>query len=126
MSSIEYNDIADLMTETLIEINNMLYRELVFPVFKTTNTGALLNKEFWFYLHSDYFQYLGLLIACNTYCNYEKLKHTHNEEDISSQLISFFYFYSNIYLKYLTKDKQMGKAEIYSDIICLTNNIKNY
>ena len=22
---------------------------LVFPVFKTTNTGALINAEFWFY-----------------------------------------------------------------------------
>ena len=56
MSWIEYNYIADLMTETLIEINNMLYRELVFPVFKTTNTGAILNKEFWFlYLHNSYF-----------------------------------------------------------------------
>ena len=53
---IEYIYIADLMTETLIEINNMLYRKLVFPVFKTTNTGALLNKEFWFlYLHNSYF-----------------------------------------------------------------------
>ena len=53
---IEYIYIADLMTETLIEINNMLYRELVFPVFKTTNTGAILNKEFWFlYLHNSYF-----------------------------------------------------------------------
>ena len=56
MSWIEYNDIADLITEALIEINNMLYRKLVFPVFKTTNTGALLNKEFWFlYLHNSYF-----------------------------------------------------------------------
>ena len=56
MSSIDYNDIAELMAETLIEINNMLYRELVFPVFKTTNTGALLNTEFWFlYLHNSYF-----------------------------------------------------------------------
>ena len=53
---IEYICIAVLMTETLIEINNMLYRELVSPVFKTTNTGALLNKEFWFlYLHNSYF-----------------------------------------------------------------------
>ena len=53
---IEYIYIADLMIETLIEINNMLYRKLVFPVFKTTNTGALLNKEFWFlYLHNSYF-----------------------------------------------------------------------
>ena len=56
MSCKDYNDIVDLMTEALIEINNMLYRELVFPVFKTTNTGALLNKEFWFlYLHNSYF-----------------------------------------------------------------------
>ena len=56
MSCKDYNDIAELMIETLIEINNMLYRELVFPVFKTTNTGALLNKEFWFlYLHNSYF-----------------------------------------------------------------------
>lgn len=39
MSYLSYSDIADLMTETLIEINNMLYRELVFPVFKTTNFG---------------------------------------------------------------------------------------
>ena len=63
MSCKDYSDIADLMTEALIEINNMLYRELVFPVFKTTNTGALLNTEFWFlYLHNSYFQYLGLLI----------------------------------------------------------------
>ena len=57
MSLIEYNDIAiaDLMTEALIEINNMLYRKLVFPVFKTTNTGAFINKEFWFlYLHNSY------------------------------------------------------------------------
>ncbi len=43
MSLIDYNDIADLMTETLIEINNMLYRELVFPIFQTTNSGALIN-----------------------------------------------------------------------------------
>lgn len=50
-----YSDIAELMTEALIEINNMLYRELVFPVFKTTNTGALINAEFWFYEHIDYF-----------------------------------------------------------------------
>ena len=28
---------------------------LVFPVFKTTNTGALLNAEFWFYFYSNYF-----------------------------------------------------------------------
>lgn len=28
---------------------------LVFPVFKTTNTGALLNAELWFYEHIDYF-----------------------------------------------------------------------
>ena len=28
---------------------------LVFPVFKTTNTGALLNAEFCFYEHIDYF-----------------------------------------------------------------------
>ena len=54
-SWILYNNIADLMTEALIEINNMLYRELVFPVFKTTNTGALLNAEFWFYFYSNYF-----------------------------------------------------------------------
>ena len=51
-----YSNIAVLIEEELIEINNMLYRELVFPVFKTTNTGALLNKEFWFlYLHNSYF-----------------------------------------------------------------------
>ena len=56
MSCKDYRDMADLMTEALIEINNMLYRELVFPVFKTTNTGALINKEFWFlYLHNSYF-----------------------------------------------------------------------
>ena len=56
MSWKDYNDIADLMTETLIEINNRLDRKLVFPVFKTTNTGARLNKEFWFlYLHNSYF-----------------------------------------------------------------------
>ena len=57
MSYLQYCYIAELMTEALyIEINNMLYRELVFPVFKTTNTGALLNKEFWFlYLHNSYF-----------------------------------------------------------------------
>ena len=54
-SWILYNNIADLMTEALIEINNMLYRELVFPVFKTINTGALLNAEFWFYFYSNYF-----------------------------------------------------------------------
>ena len=35
---------------------NLYTKELlVFPVFKTTNTGALLNKEFWFYEHIDYF-----------------------------------------------------------------------
>ena len=28
---------------------------LVFPVFKTTNTGALINAEFCFYEHIDYF-----------------------------------------------------------------------
>ena len=28
---------------------------LVFQVFKTTNTGALLNTEFWFYFYSNYF-----------------------------------------------------------------------
>jgi len=60
MSWKDYSDIAVLIEEELIEINNeinnMLYRELVFPVFKTTNTGALLNKEFWFlYLHNSYF-----------------------------------------------------------------------
>ena len=56
MSNLSYNHMVDLMAETLIEINNMLYRELVFPVFKTTNTGAILNKEFWFlYLHNSYF-----------------------------------------------------------------------
>lgn len=55
MSWKDYSDIAELMTEELIEINNMLYRELVFPVFKTTNTGALLNTEFWFYFYSNYF-----------------------------------------------------------------------
>lgn len=55
MSCKDYNNIADLMIETLIEINNMLYRELVFPVFKTTNTGALVNTEFWFYFYSNYF-----------------------------------------------------------------------
>lgn len=55
MSWKDYSDIADLMTEALIEINNMLYRELVFPVFKTTNTGTLINAEFWFYEHIDYF-----------------------------------------------------------------------
>ena len=52
MSCKDYSDIDDLMTEAL---NNMLYRELVFPVFKTTNTGALINAEFWFYEHIDYF-----------------------------------------------------------------------
>ena len=50
MSCKDYSDIADLITEELIE-----YRELVFPVFKTTNTGALINAEFWFYEHIDYF-----------------------------------------------------------------------
>ena len=56
MSYLTYCYIADLMTEALIEINNMLYRKLVFPVFKTTNTGAFINKEFWFlYLHNSYF-----------------------------------------------------------------------
>lgn len=50
-----YSDIDEPVQEILIEIDNMLYRELVFPVFKTTNTGALLNKEFWFYEHIDYF-----------------------------------------------------------------------
>lgn len=55
MSCKDYNNIADLMIETLIEINNMLYKELVFPVFKTTNTGALVNTEFWFYFYSNYF-----------------------------------------------------------------------
>ena len=67
MSWIDYSDIAVLIEETLkqnaakaiynayIEINNMLYRELVFPVFKTTNTGALLNTEFWFYFYRNYF-----------------------------------------------------------------------
>ena len=50
-----YSNIAELMTEELIEINNMLYRELVFPVLKTTNTGALINAEFWFYFYSNYF-----------------------------------------------------------------------
>lgn len=50
-----YSGIAEVMSEALIEINNMLHRELVFPVFKTTNTGALLNAEFWFYLHKNYF-----------------------------------------------------------------------
>lgn len=28
---------------------------LVFPIFKTPNTGALLNTEFWFYFYSNYF-----------------------------------------------------------------------
>ena len=55
MSCIDYSNIPELMTEALIEINNMLYIELVFPVFKTTNTGALINAEFWFYEHIDYF-----------------------------------------------------------------------
>ena len=55
MSWKDYSDIADLIEEALIEINNMLYRELVFPVFKTTNTGALINAEFWFCLHKNYF-----------------------------------------------------------------------
>ena len=56
MSYLTYCYIAYLMTEALIEINNILYRELVFPVFKTTNTGAFINKEFWFlYLHNSYF-----------------------------------------------------------------------
>ncbi len=55
MSCKDYSDIADLMNKELIEINNMLYRELVFPVFKTTNTGALINAEFWFYFYSNYF-----------------------------------------------------------------------
>ena len=50
-----YSNIAVLIEEELIEINNMLYRELVSPVFKTTNTGALINAEFWFYEHIDYF-----------------------------------------------------------------------
>ena len=59
MSWKDYSDIAVLIEKALIkinnEINNMLYRELVFPVFKTTNTGALINAEFWFYEHIDYF-----------------------------------------------------------------------
>ena len=50
-----YSDIAVFIEEELIEINNMLYRELVFQIFKTTNTGALINAEFWFYEHIDYF-----------------------------------------------------------------------
>lgn len=58
MSWKDYSDIAVLIEEELIEINNeinnMLYRE-VFPVFKTTNSGALINAEFWFYEHIDYF-----------------------------------------------------------------------
>ena len=56
MSCKYYIDIADLMTEAL-KINNMLlYGELIFPVVKTTNTGAFINKEFWFlYLHNSYF-----------------------------------------------------------------------
>ena len=28
---------------------------LVFQILKTTNTGALINAEFWFYEHIDYF-----------------------------------------------------------------------
>ncbi len=55
MSWIDYSNIAEVMTEALIEINNMLYRELVFPVFKTPNTGAFLSTEFWFYKLLDYF-----------------------------------------------------------------------
>ena len=55
MSWKDYSDIAILIEEKLIEINNMLYRELVFPVSKEPNTGALLSAEFWFYLHNDYF-----------------------------------------------------------------------
>ena len=55
MSCKDYSNIAVLIEEELIEINNMLYRELVFPVFKTTNTGALLSTEFWFYFYSNYF-----------------------------------------------------------------------
>ena len=59
MSWKDYSDIAVLIEKALIkinnEINNMLYRELVFPVFKTTNTGALINAEFWFYEDIDYF-----------------------------------------------------------------------
>ena len=55
MSWKDYSDIAVLIEEELIKINNMLYRELVFPIFKTHNTGALLNTEFWFYLHNHYF-----------------------------------------------------------------------
>ena len=55
MSCKDYSDIAVLIEESLNEINNMLYKELVFPVFKTTNTGALINAEFWFYEHIDYF-----------------------------------------------------------------------
>ena len=55
MSCKDYSDIYDLIEEELNEINNMLYRELVFPVFKTTNTGALINAEFWFYFYSNYF-----------------------------------------------------------------------
>lgn len=59
MSWKDYSDIAVLIEEELIEINNeinnMLYRELVFPVFKTTNSGALISAEFWFYEHIDYF-----------------------------------------------------------------------
>lgn len=59
MSWKDYSDIAVLIEEELIEINNeinnMLYRELVFPVLKITNSGALINTEFWFYEHIDYF-----------------------------------------------------------------------
>ena len=55
MSWKDYSVIAELMTEALIEINNMLYRELVFPIFQKTNTGALINAEFWFYFYSNYF-----------------------------------------------------------------------
>ena len=55
MSCKDYSDIAVLIEEAPNEINNMLYKELVFPVFKTTNTGALINAEFWFYEHIDYF-----------------------------------------------------------------------
>lgn len=50
-------------TQELIEYNHNEYspldlyiRELLlFPIFKTTNTGALINAEFWFYEHIDYF-----------------------------------------------------------------------
>ncbi len=56
MSYLSYSDIAELIQETLIEINNILYRELVFPALKESNTGAFINKEFWFlYLHNSYF-----------------------------------------------------------------------